>query len=220
MNITTSTPLIEVESGAYPKYLADVRQANPQLSFSNQPTEEFLASLGYAPVNRNVQPAVAVNQVVEERAPVLVDGVWQQVWVGRDMTDAEEAAKLAISQSELSNQVERLRIEAFQKGFPYDFGGEHGELGVQCRDIDKTNLLGLRTVADAFVEAGQPDAPMVFRTAENINVELMAADMVSVTNAAFQFANKVYAASWSLKDQIDKAKQLLELPVVPAVLEI
>lgn len=218
MNITTSTALIELASSAYPKYLSDVRAANPLVSFSNQPTEELLASLGYSPVTRTVQPVAATNQVVEEGVPVETDGVWTQTWVARDMTADEIATALSAAQDTASAAVDAAREATFgDVGLSYTF--PDGSVGhVQLRDTDRINLLALQSAATGLAAANS-DTKLTFRSLENVNYELSAAECLAICTAATQFGQSLYQASWTLKQEIAAATQVPDVPAVPATLE-
>lgn len=218
MNVSFNALLIRLKDKAYPKTLGDVRAENPLCSFAAEPSEEIVASLGYRVVQPTPKPTLTIAQKAVEGQPVLVNGLWTQVWSVADLSSDEQEAQLSVYKADYARQVDALRDAAFEAGFKYDFGGDYGQLTVQQRDVDKLNITGVRTIADAFIRAGQPDTSITFRTAENINVQMTATEFVTLSNASFQFVTQVNAASWSLKDQVANAATLAALPVIPAKL--
>lgn len=102
----------------------------------------------------------------------------------------------------------------------FDFGGSFGLLTVQLRPLDCTNIVGVRVTADAMVAAGAGETVMGFRAMENVIALVPATTIIAMSNAAFQRVNAVYVASWALKDAINAATTIAELPVLPAELDV
>lgn len=87
--------LINLTTDEYPTSLYRVRQANPNVSFPSDPTDEDLAPFGYANVHPTPQPTEYEprTQRIEEVTPELdADGVYQQQWSIRDATTGEIAS--------------------------------------------------------------------------------------------------------------------------------
>jgi hypothetical protein len=86
--------LLNLLTNAYPASLYEVRQANPNVSFPAEPTDEDLAPFGHVNVHPTPQPSYDPRtQRIE--APTAVpdaDGVYRQQWAVRDATDDEIAA--------------------------------------------------------------------------------------------------------------------------------
>jgi hypothetical protein len=217
MIVTDGTRLIGVGTGDYPLYLADIRVRESAKSFSATPSEELVAELGYAVVHPTEKPQ---GEIVTEGAPALVEGRYEQTWLIGHFTPAERLAHLNQVKEQLGAAMDLLRDSELATGFRYVFPAPYGELGVQLRPQDCVNLLGLRVGAEAAISAGYPQMPSEFRSYENINVEMTAADMVQMTNAALTHTKKVYAATWVYKDQIKNATTLAELPVIPSKIEV
>lgn len=217
MNITASTLLIKNETQEYPCSLLKVRQDNPNVSFAAEPDESIVNDLGFSVVAPTQPPA---GDVVTEDKPEQIDGVWTQKWLVRDHTADELASMLAAQKSALSAQIDTLRDTKLGEGFQYDFGGSDGVLGVQLRERDCLNITGLRVTADGFIAAGQGDQLLPFRTLENKVVMATANAIVAMSNAAFQRVSAVYGASWTLKEQVDAATVAVDLPVLPATLDV
>lgn len=217
MNITASTLLIKVDDLTYPVSLLAIRQNNPNISFAAEPDESIIEALGYAIVTPQAAPA---GDVVTESAPTQVGGVWTQQWTARSFTAGELAAQLATQKPALSSQVDSLRDAKLAEGFQYDFGGTDGLQGVQLRDRDCINITGLRVTADGLIAAGQGDTLLPFRTLENKVVMAAATTIVAMSNAAFQRVSAVYSASWTLKEAIDSALTMADLPVIPPTLAV
>jgi len=83
--------LINLKTMEYPCSLWQVRQANPNVSFPAEPTDDDLAPFDHANVHPSPQPTEYNHrtQRVEEGAPVLVDGRFQQVWYLRSANEDE-----------------------------------------------------------------------------------------------------------------------------------
>ena len=83
-----------IENGAlkqYPYNVAQLKAANPNVSFPATPSDETLQEFGMFRVFNAAQPDLTDTQVLEEDPPVFSseDQRWTQVWRVRDMT-AEE----------------------------------------------------------------------------------------------------------------------------------
>lgn len=78
---------------AYPYSYQQLRAANPATSFPREPGD-WLASFDVFPVAEVPRPANTATTNFVEGAPVLVDGVWTQVWA-EVAASAEEIAQRA-----------------------------------------------------------------------------------------------------------------------------
>lgn len=221
MNVTAGTLLMKLAVGEspqeYPVTLSRVRADYPNTSFAAEPSEELINAMGYLVVESTPMPA---GDVVTEGEPELVEGKYRQTWTVRDYTPEEEVEELALRKPILTAEIENLRIQTLEAGFLFDFGGEYGELNVQCRAQDRINLIASRIDADAYVAAGQGTQLLPFRTFENIIVQIPATELVAMTNAALSYIRAVYYAGWVLKDQVDAATTLEALPTIPETLTI
>ncbi|WPJ21702.1 site-specific DNA-methyltransferase [Bacillus phage vB_BpuM-ZY1] len=106
--------------------------------------------------------------------------------------------------AELKRQeLDQARDAAFAKGLEYDFNGEIDV--VQTRPQDQINLLGLSAKAQRLIAAGQPEATLTFRSGDNVNRELNAAEIDRLTLAALGHIETIYQKSWTLKDGLERA---------------
>lgn len=213
--LTDNTLFIEVATGTYPVTLPMIRELKKaNVSFGPNPPIDDIRQYGYEPVADSVIPT---GDVVTEGAPELVEGVWTRTWVVRSLDPTEVASNLQVAKTSLANQVDALRNEAINYGMRYVFpDGTTG--GVQLRPEDRTNLIGLRLEAEAYLALNMPEATMVFRSLENVTRDLPVGEIVKLTDAATNHTKLVYAASWALKDQIAAATTEAELPVIPGSL--
>lgn len=207
--VNRSTRLIHSDTGDYPLYLADLADRVSDTSFPQTVDSEILFEFGYEVV---LDTEVPVNDVVIEGAPELRDGEWYRVWNARVFNTDELAINLAVAKAALKTQAENKRVEAFDKGFPYQFGEQIYH--VQIRPTDCQNITALRVIAKEATDGGTP-FPVNFRVWENVSVSLTAADMVAVANTAFARVSEGYETTWAIKDQIDAATVIAELPVIP-----
>jgi hypothetical protein len=85
---------------------AAIRAAHPNVSFPATMPDSALADLGLFRVVEAVQPTYdSSTQTVDEAPPALVDGVWTQQWVVRDLTADELQARVPKSVSKLQGML-------------------------------------------------------------------------------------------------------------------
>lgn len=211
MSVTNSTLLINTVTGEYPVYLSKVRRDNPNVSFPQTPSEELIASMGLAVVQPRLRPE---GDVVTEGTPELVDGVYHQVWEIRTYNEEELAQLLLEAKNERARRVSDLRDSELAMGLEYLF--PDATVGhVQLRAQDQINLHSLRAEAMALKAAGQTEAVIGFRNYENVTKMMTPEQVLEMIAAALVFGKKIYQASWDLKDQIDAATNIDEIPVIP-----
>lgn len=89
----------------YPVTEFDIRARFPNTSF----TTDFSSGLpdGYVRVQPAGQPAEDALKVITQGQPVLVDGVWTQVWTQTDKYTAEELAAREASKTQEQTQTAR-----------------------------------------------------------------------------------------------------------------
>lgn len=213
-NVTSSTLLIDVESKEYPLTLDQIRRRVTDVSFGANPPLEDLEGLGYAEVV--LVGSMPEGDVVSEAAPKLVKGVWQRTWVTRAFNDEELAMRLSERKVQLSQAVMQLRDQDLQQGFAYTVEGAE-PFHVQLRVEDRINLLALNLQGQQLV-AKASDALVAFRGFENVTVHMTGAQLVEMTNAAQLAVSSIYELSWELKDDIDQATTIAELPELPDTL--
>jgi hypothetical protein len=69
--------------------LGQLRRDNPQTSFPKNIPDSLLAEYDVYPVQASLYPSVDHTKNVTEGTPVLIDGVWTQVWEIADATQEE-----------------------------------------------------------------------------------------------------------------------------------
>jgi len=178
----------------------------PNTCFGPTVDSDLLFELGFEVVEDTPVPT---GDVVTEGTPELREGTWHQTWVVRSYSEVEAATRLANAKATLQAQAETMRVTQFDRGFPHTFG--ENVYHVQIRNTDRSNLLGLRTVAKEVVEAGG-EMNFSFRVYENVVVNINAAEMVAVADAAFVAANVGYQKTWAVKDGARDATTIEELP--------
>jgi len=97
----------------YPVTEFDIRARFPDTSF----TTDFSSGLpdGYVRVQPAGQPAEDAMKVVTQGQPILVDGVWTQVWVQSDKYTAEElTAQNAVKEDNEKQEVRDKRDSLLQ----------------------------------------------------------------------------------------------------------
>jgi hypothetical protein len=211
--VNDNTLFIEVETGNYPVTFAMIRELKKaNVSFRQNPPVEDIQQFGYEPVADSVIPT---GDVVSEGAPALVDGVWTRTWIVRSLDLTEVAAKLTEARAALSQAVDTLRDNDLAYGLRYVFpDGLEG--GVQMRNKDLSNLIGIRIEAEGYLAHGIDEESIEFRSLENITRVMKPSDIVKLTDACTAHTKKVYSRSWAIKDAIRDAATLADLPTLPA----
>lgn len=213
--INGSTQLIDIETGEYPVYLSKVRRDNPNISLPIEPSEELIFSLGYAIVAQVARPE---GDIVIEGTPQLIEGVYTQQWDVRSFTEEELSQRLGVKKQELNRSVMQMRDKELEEGFEHITDGG-AVFGVQTRLEDRLNMLYLNMSAERMVAAGDTTL-QEFRSTENITHLLTPTEMVAMTTEALGFYKRILGASWVLKDLIDAAQSIGELPTLPEKLVV
>ena len=79
----------------YPYDAGNLRRDNQHTSFPLAMSDERLAEWGVMPVSASTAPAYdAATHTIDEGTPVLIDGVWTQVWMVRQLTAEELKARV------------------------------------------------------------------------------------------------------------------------------
>jgi len=215
MNISNHDPLINLETGAYPVYLPQVRQDNINKSFAASPSEELVAELGYAYVWSTDQPA---GDVVVETPPIFKQGKWEQQWLARDFTAAERQANFVQTKENCLVRIRELQQNCLERGCRYTFP-DNWVGRIQLRDGDRANLAGLRLRAESAKRTGSTET-FGFRTYENITKMGLSADqIVLLSDIAFERYMTILGLCWYLKDQAEAALEDAALPQVPSNLD-
>ena len=83
----------------YPYTIGELRKDNPNTSFPKRPSDDLLVGWDVYSVVDSNSPAYDHTKNITEGTPVLVNGVWTQVW---DVTDAtpEEVSQRAAQQAD------------------------------------------------------------------------------------------------------------------------
>lgn len=213
-NVTSSTLLMQVDTQEYPLTLDQIRRRLPDVSFGANPPLEDLADLGFAEVV--LVGGIPEGDVVTEGAPKLVKGVWERTWVTRAFNAEELAMRLAERKTQLSQAVMQLRDQDLNRGFEYTVEGMY-PFHVQLRVEDRINLLARNLQAQQLV-AAESESLLAFRGFENVTVHLTPMQMVEMTSAALLAVDSIYELSWELKDDIDQATTVVDLPELPDTL--
>jgi hypothetical protein len=123
-----------------------------------------------------------------------------------DFSKRDEAGSWVLDPVEIKAamhyEIDRLRAAALKSGV------EHEGLFYQADPVSYTNLIGVITA----LGAGQslPDN-FCWRTADNINVSMDAAQLTGLGMAMLSYINDCYAHSWAMKVNADAAVQSINL---------
>lgn len=205
-----NTLFIEVSTGKYPVTLSEIAKKFTDRSFSVTPPRVDIQDLGYEVVFPSLKPE---GDVVSEGQPELVSGKWVRTWVARDYNEEEKSDRLNQRKSILSSEVMRIRDDDFELGVTYQLA-EAVSFNVQLRQEDRINLLLLNIQAKEAI-AAENTSVEYFRSYENVTYELTPVQLVEMTDLALVAIKSIYAQSWLLKDTIEAATTLEELPELP-----
>jgi len=209
--ISISTLLIELETKLYPVslYMIIEKYKSKNMSFSMTPPRVDIEGLGYAVVMPIQRPE---GDVVIEGPPELVDGQWEQTWVVRDYNESELAAQLEYAKITANDAIMAVRNDDFQLGMTHTVDGK--TFNVQLRIEDRINLLAMYTIGKEMVAAGSEQLEP-FRSFENETIMLTPQQTVDMAMAALAAVRAISQSTWTLKDQVDAATTVAEIPAIP-----
>lgn len=93
------------------RFHKEFRSAFPQTSFPRVLTDEIMSNFGVARINTIPKPLHDHTKNVVEDTPVLIDGVWTQVWNVTDASAEEIAAREESKANNVRGQRDRLLSE-------------------------------------------------------------------------------------------------------------
>lgn len=210
--VTNATLLIEVATKLYPVTLNMIfEKFKPMnMSFSLNPPRVDIEGLGYAVVTPTTRPD---GDVVVEGPPELEEGVWYQTWIARDFNEQELAGQLEYAKITANDNIMAVRNDDFQIGMTHTVGDK--TFNVQLRIEDRINLLAMYTIGKEMVAAGSEQLEP-FRSYENETIMLTPQQTVDMAMAALAAVKSISQSTWSLKDQVDAAKVVADIPKIPA----
>ena len=199
--VNSSTKLINIETNAYPVYLAQVR-AETGISFGAEPDEDQVLAMGYAVV---IQVDKPTGMVATEGPPEEIDGQYIQNWITRPYNEDELAAMLAAAQDVRYKTLEDLFIRTLEKGALYTWP-DGAEEHIQLRDGDRANLTAIGARSDRKITLGiTEDEYLGFITYENNWKPLTPEQGRAMTDYAYEAYLTFLMRRRALKDQIDAA---------------
>lgn len=92
----------------FPYSVADLRSENPQVSFPEITTDNFLAEWGVYPYSAVPAPSITYRQNIAEGTPVQINGVWTQVWLVTDASADEIASRISDQWQSVRSQRNEL----------------------------------------------------------------------------------------------------------------
>ncbi len=152
----------------FPYTITDFRHDNPNVSMRDNPDNpEALAQHGMFVVKETPPPEYAIDKIALHSAQ-LVDNEWVEVWMERDATKDEIAARMAVTKERLVTMVrDRLNVFAMARGYDgileaVSYAGDDNPAfdkeGSYCRDVRSRSWTKLFEIL-AEIEAGKRPAP-------------------------------------------------------------
>ena len=211
--IDSSTRMIKTETGEYPKYLADLRAENPNVTMPSTLRIDQAARFKYAPVFDSQIPS---GDVVSAVAPTLgEDGYYYRAYEVRSFNEQELAAQLASRKDSLTAELNALFKAATANGVKHQFLDGDGIVTLTPQDHFELNALLIEAQA---MEAASDTTMRIYRCSNGLRVELDAASLISFITEVMKEYNKIRQSMYGWQDKIDAAKTLSELPTLPSSL--
>lgn len=206
-----NTLFIDLATNQYPVslYMIIEKFKSQNMSFSMTPPRVDIENLGYGIVMPVQRPE---GDVVTEGIPELVDGQWEQTWVVRAYNETELAAQLEYAKITANDNIMAVRNADFQVGMKHTVDDK--SFSVQLRTEDQINLLAMYTIGKEMVAAGSEQLE-AFRSYENETIMLTPQQTVDMAMAALAAVKAIYKTTWTLKDQVDAAATVADIPVIP-----
>ena len=148
--------------------------------------------------------------IPENHVGVWKDNSWLYVLESEKPEVIPAKETLTQVKERLLTQLEKIELEAINKGVPYDFGSPYGVLHIQLRDGDRTNLIGIRMKC-----LEDENYQTTFRTFENVSVLVDATSAYVLSEHGLKSYITIKDTTWSLKDAIKNATVLEDLPSIP-----
>lgn len=171
--------------------------------------------LGYAKVYDTTKPE---GDVVEEGVPVFENGYWMQTWTIRGFTDEEKSVELARRKTMALASIAEKANAALEQGFMFNFGTDYGH--VQLRSTDRAFISNAGLKADRLIAKGVEDPVCVFRVLENVTYRITPQKMRDLSEEAYEAHLQVQSVVWNLKDAVEAAANIGDLPVIPEQIDI
>lgn len=201
--LTDDVLLIFPETGEFPITVGQFRYRPHGWMFGDLVDEDVCNMVGYYVVTVGEAPP---GDVVVPQPPIqLEDGTWFQPMLSRDFTPEENQMNLENAQF-IAIDIVRARVEAAcEFGAPYQFAS--GEQHIQLRTRDRVNLVGLGQKAER-----NPNLTFYFRTKENKSNPLTAAEIVTLTDFAFDAFTGLMEDKWAMEDMIYGCTHASQVP--------
>ena len=101
----------------------------------------------------------------------------------------------------LCQQVDQLHKEKLYTNVTATF--PDGEKTIQFRnETDRANLANVAQAAMALVMSGTPEAPMQYRTEDNVTQTVRADQMMGIAMSVLQQKEAILTAAWGHKDTL------------------
>lgn len=158
----------------YPYSIADLRFTFPDVSWPAEITDERAQDFGCFRVAESERPAcLPMVQVLEELAPLLIDGSWVQQWNVRtasgDEIAAEQQVLFAQYEARLDDHLDEVAQQkrytnrftcALRAGYP---GPYHDECAKFAAWMDSCNALAYQMMTAIVAGTAQiPESPAAF----------------------------------------------------------
>lgn len=200
--LSNSVKLIKLSNGQYPVSMSQFKAMTPGYAWGETIPESVVVIHGFAVVEESPQPQ---GDVVIEGQPEKQGETWYQKWLARDFTPEETQSRLSSMKTTALSLLDGILNELLEIGASYEFSSGHQH--IQLREKDKTNLTGL-----ALTAVRSPEKTFYFRTYENQLNELTAAQMLAVSDRAFEAFTQAMGTYWYFQGVINSATTDEQIP--------
>lgn len=198
---------IEVATQTYPLSYDDIKKRQPRYSLSDTIDHQFLAQLGYAPVETAPYPAnLKANEYAELSAPTLVNGKWIRQYVIRtypftgQTDDSGNPISVEQAKANFAARVkERLRSELAVRRYRAEVSGITMPNGVQI----KTDRESQATITGAYASTLLNPGTVINWKGANGWVQINATEIATIAGAVSAHVQSCFNKERQLSDKLD-----------------
>lgn len=156
-------------------------------------------------LNNVVSNVIVVDKLSDYKGPgIIVEAPEGQVEIGFEYRDGhvikppDPAPSLDEFKALLSEEIEKYFLLYLRKGFKFR------EYTISCDPVSQSNGLGFLNAISLGVQV----FPIVWRTVENVNIEIeKAEEFIDFAEVMFETIKIKYLEKWEAKDGVAKAKE-------------
>jgi hypothetical protein len=179
----------------YPYSFSQLREDNPNVSYTRNPTDETLEYFNIFRVNEVPQPEIdEIKQNIVEGIPEFKSGQWYQTWDVYSASEKEIEVRIDILKKKIN--LERDRRIDLPKFVSLSSGKS---FNVNMSDGGRQSISNLETTAISKSMI-QDNSTFSFRDADNVDWELSNSDILEMGIQITKSINDIHIKARELKD--------------------